>query len=298
MKYYITILFLLGSIQFLNSSNKINFSCDTNSVFIGDEINCGTTLKAKFPIDLSNLTKFFENNNLFNLKIDSIKKKKEFVYYINFDVQSFDTGLVKIPPFEFLIDSQTILSNSLDLSFINLEIPENSDIYDIKSPLNIPYKFSEFANYIYFLLFLLLLFFLIIKLLRKKNDKNLPIKKIEVKPHIHAIKKLKILNSKNLLEDRFIKQFYIELSEIIKFYFDKEFNIETTESTSKETIDLLRKIKLNPDLISKIEIFLNNSDLVKFAKVKPENNINKKMIDRAIKLVNSCHNFKIKFLNG
>ena len=298
MKYYIIILFLFGSTQFSNSSNKINFFCDTNSVFIGDEINCVTTLKSKFPIDLSNFTNFFENNDLIDLKIDSIYKKKEFTYYINFDVQSFDTGLVKIPSFEFLVDSQIILSNSLDLSFRNLQIPENSDIYDIKSPLNIPYKFSEFINYIYFLLFLLLIFFLIIQLLRKKNNKNIPIKKIEVKPHIHAIKMLKVLNSKNLLEDRLIKQFYIELSEIIKFYFDNEFNIESTESTSKETINLLRNIKLNPDLISKIEIFLNNSDLVKFAKVKPENNVNNKMIDKAIELVNSCHNFKIKFLNG
>ena len=100
-----------------------------------------------------------------------------------------------------------------------------------------------------------------------KNKNQIEKKRSTVKiTYLDYIKRLKKLKNKNYLKDKKFKIYYSELSNIFKEYIEFKFNINAIEQTSSDLIFELKKIKiLYPWMIE----FLNNSDLVKFAKHTP-----------------------------
>ncbi|MGC8867724.1 MAG: hypothetical protein ACP5PA_05900, partial [Elusimicrobiales bacterium] len=88
-------------------------------------------------------------------------------------------------------------------------------------------------------------------------------------PYERAMDSMRDLISKNLVEQNRIKEFYFELSDIIRKYIEEEFNVCATQMTSNE---LVRKLKneFSIEIIIKLKEFLEISDLVKFAKYIPE----------------------------
>jgi hypothetical protein len=84
-----------------------------------------------------------------------------------------------------------------------------------------------------------------------------------------ALGRLQTLRARNLPRQGLVKEFYLELSHILREYFGNRFQIPALEMTTGELLGHLTEARLHGVRKAVIERFLGESDLVKFAKYLP-----------------------------
>lgn len=270
-------------IDVLSQDVTVKVYPDTSTILIGDQIklNVQATLPnntyIKLPFINDSIDKKIEI--ISQTKIDSsFLKEKSFVTISQtYTITSFDTGLYIIPPLPFYFSNDkgktfdTLYSKPFEIRVNTINIDTTLAIKDIKGPLDAPIVIEELLPYIVGLLFLVLIIFLCIYFYRKyKKAKanNESVFKPKIPPYIKALDALEQLRLKKLWQQDKTKQYYSELSDILRTFFEEEMKFNALEMTSDEIIELLT-IKLNNDIISKLKHILSTSDLVKFAKHKP-----------------------------
>ncbi|MBX7080839.1 MAG: hypothetical protein K1X88_16695 [Nannocystaceae bacterium] len=90
--------------------------------------------------------------------------------------------------------------------------------------------------------------------------------------HELALEALDELERGSLLADGLVQDYYVELTEIGKGYIERRFGVEALDRTTEE---IRRVLVRNPDAIAplsadEVMAFLHRSDLVKFARMRPE----------------------------
>lgn len=211
-------------------------------------------------------------------KIDTVfsQDKKNIRYTQELLVTSFDSGVFTIPPFPFMYfsgtDTITIYTDSLLLYSATLPVDTLQGFKDITNPLDVPFSIQELLPYV--LLFLAMvglgigLYFWIQK--RKKKQPEIKAEQIIVEPaHIIALRELEALKAKRLWQQGQVKNYYIELTDIIRRYLHLRFNIDATEMTTEEILHALRLTDCTNESITAITRLLRLADLVKFAKAQP-----------------------------
>ena len=94
-----------------------------------------------------------------------------------------------------------------------------------------------------------------------------------------AINSLNELDEKKINSQIEYKIYYTQMTDIIKNYFEKDVEISAFESTSNELIEKIillkksKKLKLSKETIDDFRKVLENADLVKFAKYKPDKKV-------------------------
>ena len=144
-----------------------------------------------------------------------------------------------------------------------------SDIRDIEGPVNLPRKWPIYTIIISVVVVLLIIGLLVYFLRKKKKKKS------DISPrrpaHELAYEMLGNLKKKNLIKQHKIKQYYFELSLIVRHYLENRFDIKAPEMTTEE---FLLKIKESKELFSRhresLKSFLSHCDMVKFAKYGPK----------------------------
>lgn len=152
-----------------------------------------------------------------------------------------------------------------------IPIDTTKDIKPAKGPIRIPYTWKEIAlilGAILLILALIIGFFYWLSN-RKKVPKEVKPKITRSKSHEIALKKLQKMDSQKKWQNDDSKEFYLELSDIIREYIEGRFHIPAKENTTAEIIQSFR-----PGLIDEPEKLILNkilevSDLAKFAKWKP-----------------------------
>lgn len=164
---------------------------------------------------------------------------------------------------------------------------DNAVLKDIKPPLSFQ------TSYILLIIILAviivaILVYVVMRILKKRTDlimsKRLaPIKK----PHEIAYEALDNLRSRNLPDKGRAKEYYFELSKIARTYIENRFFLKAPEMTTEEFLYSLKDSDILTDVQKNIiKEFLNQCDLVKFAKYGPNKeeietsfNIAKKLVD-------------------
>ena len=103
--------------------------------------------------------------------------------------------------------------------------------------------------------------------------------------HEVAYAELERLMSSGLLEKGRIKEFYVELAEIIRRYLAAHFGVETFERTTAEILEALRLARVPAKVTSSAGEFLSACDLVKFAKFVPTTEETRRTFEMAYRLV-------------
>jgi hypothetical protein len=94
-------------------------------------------------------------------------------------------------------------------------------------------------------------------------------------PYEEAMYKLTELDKKLLWQNNQIKDFYSELTDIVRTYIERELHVPALEKTTDEIIETLKDfneaetIDTSSETITKLKNLLREADLVKFAKSKP-----------------------------
>ena len=193
----------------------------------------------------------------------------------------FDSGSFYIPQQQIFVKNQAYLTDSLLVNVATIAV-DTSKIkkFPIKSIKTEPFILDDFKGYIWIVLLVILAIGLLVYFFgfRKKKE-ELQEEIITIIPAFEeAISKLHQLDEKLLWQNNQIKQYYSELTEIVRNYLGRDIEIPTFEQTSDEIIMLIKiqndekKLGLSKETLKIITSLLRNADLVKFAKAKPLSN--------------------------
>ena len=295
MKRYLYIFAFLISF-FSLAQTEVKISSDTNQVYIGDIINVNIQVHSTEQIlwpDIEEVISLLEIQN--SSSIDSSIVKSRNMYSQDVAVQQFDTGHFVLPQLPFMnLKGDTFYSDSLIFSFLPVPLDTTNAVFDIKAPKNVPFIFAEAKPYIYGFVGFICLSLLVYYLIRRFKKKDTAIEEVvELIPcEIEAINALKNLESQSLCEKGLVKDYYVQLTTILRRYFDREYEIDTLESTTDETIEALTILKLDAKLVSCISELLTKADYVKFAKSKPDTKTNNAFMRESYSIVEECHKLK------
>ncbi len=189
----------------------------------------------------------------------------------------YDSGAAVLPPLEivYTLPGDTSLhrvsTNPLILTIHTLAVDTSQAIKDLKPPLSIPLTLAEIAMYLGIVLVIAVLVYLGYRYWKKRQQKVTG--EVYVPParpaHAIALEELALLKEKKLWQKGEIKQYYSEVSEIIRRYVENRFKLMALEQTTDEIMYGLKRFQLKPAANSKMETLLRLSDLVKFAKYQP-----------------------------
>ena len=253
-------------------------SVDTNIIFVGQQV------EIKISNNIKN-SEFWPNFN------DTLVKGLEIVQS-DFDtlseeiiqkiiITSWDSGSYYIPPIKF---SATSKSNALIINVLSLDIDANSELKDIKGPLDDNIGWSDIWPWLLLTLIILLSIFTYKKYFNKKKKTVVVKKNIQTPAHVLALNALKKLENKKLIDKKDIKEYYSSISEIIRRYIENRFNFPALELTTYEILDIITANIKKEESIS-LKNILEISDLVKFAKKIPNQNENVRNLNLATDFV-------------
>lgn len=293
MKLKLIVVFvILGMIPHLISgqSYKATATLDSTSILIGDYLN--VHLEVAVPKGITILfpkinTPFFTALNspiewIESSKIDTSLKGDLQLLKQTITITAFDSGRYTFPSIPILSSDSLLLTMTDSLFFQVTTIPvDTTAAYkDIKGNVKVPFTLHEFWLYIkkYGLLILLIailigfsIYFTIKWMNKKKKGANPNIKKQKPKekPHLIALRDLDHLKKKKLWEQGKVKEYYSELTDIIRIYLENRWDMNAMEMVSSEILNSITAIETAQKEADRLEKLFSISDLVKFAKWDP-----------------------------
>ncbi len=193
-----------------------------------------------------------------------------------FVLSTFTTGDYVIPviPINFTLpdgSQKTMFSESVPIKVLSLLFNTDED-QEIK-PLKPQYEFQRDYTWYYIIGSILLILLLIIGIIiyrRKKNAEGY-VEPVDLRPAWEiAFEKLAFLKQSDYIMKSEFKSYYIELTEIIRLFYEKMYNQNYTDMTTEELLASFRELELPESLYDDTKSFLRHADLVKFAKYIPE----------------------------
>lgn len=210
-------------------------------------------------------------------------------------VQVFDSGFYRLPPFVYLSASDSVASNQVELTVVPVKVGENdaiSDYKDISDPSDRSF-WDWMPDWLYDLWWLWLLMIVVVAcaiyfgMRYRKTGKFIPLpEKPQPKPWTIALERLERLKAKNLWENGMEKEYFTDLTDILRDYLAQRFGINAMEMTSRQIMQTLAEqsdVKEKRGYVRKI---LDVADFVKFAKVRPLPADNVEAFDNAVNFVN------------
>ncbi|MFJ1378839.1 BatD family protein [Capnocytophaga canimorsus] len=276
------LLFLLLWIQLGYTQNpQIKVEVNPTEIKIGEQIEFKISVEANqtegnvvFPQGQT----FIPLEMVRASAVDTLLQQEKIRLMKTYYLTQFDSGSYTIPRQKIEVNSKSYYTDSLWVQVRNIPVDTlKQPLYDIKPIMGVE-KSSSFPYQFLFFVFgwlAVLLISILLVLLRKKK-RGFWFKKTPLPPFEKAILGLKNLqNSKYLIESKH-KEYYSELTDIVREYLEDEVRILAKESTTDELlgkIELLQesgKLSLSSETITNLRSVLQTADLVKFAKNKPD----------------------------
>ena len=89
-------------------------------------------------------------------------------------------------------------------------------------------------------------------------------------PRERALRELKRLLAKDLVTRHLVKEFYVELTMIVRRYIERRHSVRAPEQTTEEFLMAIRKdTRFSPEVLDRLRVFLEAADMVKFAGQAP-----------------------------
>lgn len=275
MKKHILYIFIFISyVGFSQQDATVLTEIDTLQIRIGEQFQYKITVDRKKDVGFPELRNLGQLEVVSSKKIDTTQSGLVKKYVLT----GFDSGSFYIPKQQIFIQDKTYFTDSLLVHVATVPVDTiKQNLFGIKGIVEEPMVFDDFRpyfNWLYLAIGIILLLISIYLFLKKKN-KALKEAKEVIAPYQEAVQKFTQLDEKKLLEKNQVKEYYVELTEIIRVYLGREVNVHTLEATTDEMIQLLtnqnksKNIGISKESIQQLEAFLKHADFVKFAKLRP-----------------------------
>lgn len=271
---------------------KVTLEVDKDTVSIGDMIHLYAKLDYDASLNISGpgLSAHYENEYLeyqgrphvTKESSDSLNRK---IILEDQDVMVFlDSGWIEFPPvmYEAVMPDTTYYFKSNGVRVFVSPVISVTDVPEgLRSIIKEPVKLSDYYPWIFGLVGLMIIGALIYYL-RKRKPKEV-VKKVVKKPNVapdkEAILALKKIKKKRLWETA-PKEAQIGLSQIMRRFLERAFGIHALEASTREIERSLKKV--SPTQKALLMKLLNESDMVKFAKMTMPDERQAQSIDEAI----------------
>ncbi|SER10270.1 hypothetical protein [Neolewinella agarilytica] len=204
-------------------------------------------------------------------------------------ITSFDTGYIAIPPLPYIFTAadgrpDTAYTNDLLLHVRAFPVDEDNELRPIKPIIEEPLNWLDFWP-AYLILALGGIAYLLWTI-RKRQSKVAPPPPPPPPADEVALAELLSLEKKGLWENNQVKEYYSELTRILREYLEGRFSVPAMEMTTRQiTSELGRRENLDRLQRSELSELLQLSDMVKFAKAEPAANLHAKGLDRVREFV-------------
>lgn len=121
---------------------------------------------------------------------------------------------------------------------------------------------------------------------KNRKQEEEPIDPILLRPADEvALEKLDEIKAQKIWKDGKVKEYQTELTDVVREYIGRRFDVQSTEKTSDETLRAMKPL-IEKDLFAKLSKMLQLADLVKFAKWHTTPDENEQALTTAYDFVN------------
>ncbi|GAA4801197.1 BatD family protein [Litoribaculum gwangyangense] len=259
---------------------QVSSAIDSTSIKIGEQI----TYQIQVETDTTSLVVFPEGQTFSPLEmidsypVDTIKNKDKYNLIKKYGLTQFDSGKYTIPKQKIIVGDKTFFTDSLKVEVNNIAVDTTKQgLYEIKPIIDVEKPSSNWWKYLLIILLIIgVIAFLIYWFIWRKKPLTEQEQIALLPPYDRAKLALKKLDESHYLENENLKDYYSDLTFIIRKYLDEKVYDRALESTTDELIGRLKLLKegnqvdLSNDDIKNLESILKRADLVKFAKSAPD----------------------------
>jgi len=291
MKKKIILLVLILLSNILISQTQATLSTNINKATIGDQIKIRIFIKTKTELDsiIFDLKKNDDFEIINQTKFQKKQLTKEYLYEKLITIAFFKTGKFKIGPYKITIIDNNKNKQELETNFEILLIEsvldkDDKDIKPIIPPMEIKGNPYHILRIIFFITLFLILIYLILKYI--KHKKSISSKQIKLLNPIEEfeINYKKLMNKNHLKKEKY-KEFFIKFTSIFKHFIQRYYKFNAEDMTSNEIISNLYNKEKSSEIIYEYNNIFKLSDLIKFAKYKPNKQEITYVLDSIEKLI-------------
>lgn len=279
---------------------------DRDTVRIGDIITYTVEVEWSSGISIIDTT-VGENFGKFSLveakpAVDKMGAEEKQARIYSYEVAAYESGEFEIPPFTIRYREQDGIEKSAEslpvkISVVSVlpEKAENLELRPLKHQADIPPDYSRLYRLLAFAtgaFALLLGVFMFIRtyLQRRKLEEYKPAEPLRP-AEVVAREQLIALRNSSLLAEGNVKEYFSRVADIIREYTGRRCSISALDMTTFELMYTLNQSAdrdfLSGDVISRLQAFLEECDLVKFAKFIPPRERWDAVIDEALGIVDA-----------
>jgi hypothetical protein len=272
---------------------KVESQADRLSMPIGDQtiLHVSASMPLKTDITFPEIVDSIGKIKIVkSLKADTVVDKNnpnlETISH-SYTITSFDTGVYVLPQFTFHTKTGDIKTGTITLQIKSVPVDTTKAFYDIKEPLAVSYNLWDWLKDHWVIVSIILAIILIVLgIIYYIKNKPKTVEQVEA-ARVYtideiAIIKLNELNDKKLWQQGDIKLYHIELTEILRDYLEKRYNVQAHEQTTDQIFDGLKSKGLTKESSNILLQILKLADLVKFAKHQPTAYENEQSMENAI----------------
>jgi hypothetical protein len=267
----------------------VSAAIDSTTLFIGDQTDLH--LRATAQPDKQVVLPVFDNEIIPGIEIidrtiiDTITLADGRIQYDQYlTITSFQDSLFYIEPLPFTSGSDTIYSDALTLNVVQPFEIDSTDIAitDIKGIYRAPIWWWGIIRWV-LLVFALALagvgMHYLIEYIKRRNalqtEDATPAEPL-LPAEVVALEKLNAIRDEKIWQKGQIKEYYTQLTDVIREYIARRFQVSSVEQTSDETLRDIRPLLTDKALYQQLSEMLRLADLVKFAKwtTTPDENEN------------------------
>ncbi len=275
---------------------------DTNGIRIGEQAEISLWIEYRadegnvaiqWPTIADTLTK--EVEVVARSPIDTLLPEKNADPYLfrqerTLTVTSFEAGEHETPPFRFVLNEEdTVRTGSLRLNISSVEVDTSENaVRDIKGIYSFPFDLWSWvkANWGWIaggVGVLAVIVPLVIYWRRRKRAMAAEETPVSPPRPIHevALERLEALEEKKLWQAGHVKDHHVQLSFILRAYIEERFGIHALEQPSESILRALEYSSIDRDMLYKASRVLRLSDMVKFARARPEASENEEALASA-----------------
>lgn len=301
-----TLNIIFSVITFCSFGQQLNISINRDQIKIGEpftltlSVTSSTKLdrlrfvnhSSGFPAESSSNTTETGINTLYDLEIlapfkdTSYKEKDQFIWKGRYQLTGWDSAYVVIPP------QQIYINDSLQFfppSLIHVTSPNanpSKPIYDINEAFTqVKTQNSKWIIFLkdnwWWLGIILLVIIIVLFILRNYSKKN----SLPLSLRQETLRKIDQLEKSKGYETS-LKEYYFDLSIILRRFFAAHYQASIMDKTTSEIEHILLKHKLDKEMTLLVRQLLTQSDLVKFARSRPELEEIRGITNKARRVVN------------
>ncbi|MCC8188081.1 MAG: hypothetical protein LIP08_11430 [Bacteroides sp.] len=276
------VLFIIGfSCRVVAQSATVDARIDSLQILIGEqahielEVSVDAHQRVVFPFYPDTLVRGVEVLEVSEPDTQFLNNRERLLIKQEYTITSFDSALYYLPPMIVQVDEEEYRSRPLALKVYSFPLDTiiPGPAFGLKDPMKPDFVWSDWyglmaASFLAIPL-LLLLFYLILRL----RDNKPIIRRIKVEPkippHQLAMQEIERVKSERVWQKGRPKEYYTELTDILRTYIRDRFGFNALEMTSAEIIERLTEVGSKQEMEELNNLF-STADLVKFAKHIPD----------------------------